>query len=69
MSGIIDRFAVQNPEIKIGKCNVEDYEDIAEIFGVRNLPCIVYLKNGELAGSRVGLQTVENIKELIEQDA
>ena len=37
------------------KCNVDDCEDIAVTYRVRNIPTIVYLKNGEVAGRSVGL--------------
>lgn len=65
MSSTIDSFAEEHNDIAVGKCDVEDNEEIAEMFGVRNLPFIAYLKNGELVDSRVGLQTLEKLNELV----
>lgn len=38
----------------IGKCDVEGADEIAAKFGVRNIPTIVFLKNGELVDKQVG---------------
>ena len=40
----------------IAKVNVEEAQDIAAKFGVRSIPAIFILKNGEVANSFVGLQ-------------
>lgn len=67
LSPIIDAFSENHPEIAVGKCNIEDYADVAEMFGVRNIPFIVYLKNGELVDSLVGLQKLENLENLVNE--
>ena len=65
MSPVIDEFAEKHADIAVGKCDVEDNEEIAEMFGVLNLPFIAFLKNGELANSAVGLQTIEKLESLV----
>ena len=40
----------------IAKVNVEEAQEIAAKFGVRSIPAIFILKNGEVANSFVGLQ-------------
>lgn len=65
MSPIIDKFAEEHPEIAVGKCDVEDNEEAAGMFGVRNLPFIVFIKNGELIDSKVGLQNEKALNEMI----
>jgi thioredoxin 1 len=39
----------------IAKCNVDDCEDAAVRFGVRNIPNVVFVKNGQLVDRSVGL--------------
>lgn len=39
----------------VGKCDVEDDEDLAAQFGVRNIPTVVFLKDGKEADRSVGL--------------
>ena len=36
------------------KCNVDDCEDIAEKYGIRNIPTILFFKGGELVDKLVG---------------
>lgn len=47
----------------IGKCNVEEDENLSMQFGVRNIPTILFIKNGEVKDKVVGLvpkQTLED---------
>ena len=39
----------------IAKCNVDDCEDAAVRFGVRNIPTVVFIKNGQVVDRSVGL--------------
>lgn len=39
----------------IGKCDTDANNDIAIQFGVRNIPMIIFLKNGEVKDVHVGL--------------
>ena len=41
--------------VVIAKCNVDDCEDIAARFGVRNIPAVLFFKNGELVDRTAGL--------------
>ena len=38
----------------IGKCDTDENNDIAIQFGVRNIPMLVFLKNGEVKDVHVG---------------
>ena len=39
----------------VAKCNVDDCEDIAAKFGIRNIPTLMYFKGGELVDRSSGL--------------
>lgn len=41
-------------KIAVGKCDVDEHDDIAIEFGVRNIPTILFFKNGELVDKFVG---------------
>lgn len=41
-------------KIVVGKADVEENEDIAMEYGVRNVPTILFFKNGELVNKFVG---------------
>ena len=55
LSPIVDELAAEfEGRATIAKCNVDDCEDIAMRFGVRNIPMLVFLKNGEVKDVHVG---------------
>ena len=41
-------------KIVVGKCDVEEYEDIAMEYGIRNIPTVLFFKNGEVVDKSVG---------------
>lgn len=46
----------------IGKVNVEDEDELASQFGIRNIPTIIYLKDGQIVDKQVGA-TTKNVLE------
>ena len=45
----------------VAKCNVDDCEEIAVKYGIRNIPTLLYFKNGELADRTVGIVPKQEI--------
>ena len=41
-------------KVVVGKCDVEENDDIAMEFGVRNIPTILFFKGGQLVDKFVG---------------
>lgn len=56
-------------KIVVGKCDVEENEDIAMEFGVRNIPTLLFFKDGKLVDKFVGsakkLALVEKFQALL----
>lgn len=38
----------------VGKCNVDDCEDLPMNFGIRSIPTLLFFKNGQLVDKLVG---------------
>ena len=49
--------------IVVGKCDVEENEDIAMEFGIRNIPTIIFFKGGQIVDKLVGAQAKARIQE------
>ena len=49
--------------INVGKCDVEDNEELAAEFGIRNIPTILFFKNGEIVDKIVGAQSEAKLDE------
>lgn len=41
-------------KITVGKCDVEENEDLAADFGIRNIPTIIFMRDGEVVDKVVG---------------
>lgn len=39
----------------VGKVNVDDQQEIAAKYGIRNIPTILFFKNGEIVDKNVGV--------------
>nr|WP_294076615.1 thioredoxin [Prevotella sp. UBA5379] len=50
-------------KIVVGKCDVEENNDIAMEFGVRNIPTILFFKNGKLVDKFVGAASKSKLDE------
>ena len=50
-------------KIVIGKCDVEENDDLAMTFGVRNIPTILFFKGGELVDKFVGAASKAGLAE------
>ena len=65
---IVDELATEfGDRVVIGKCDVEENDDITLKYGVRNIPTIIFLKNGELVDKQVGACSKDALKEKIEK--
>lgn len=52
-------------KIVVGKCDVEDNNEIAMEFGVRNIPTILFFKGGQVVDKLVGAAPKATIEEKI----
>ena len=39
----------------VAKCNVDDCEDLAAQYGIRNVPSLLFIKNGQVVDRTAGL--------------
>ncbi|MEZ6088445.1 MAG: thioredoxin [Pirellulaceae bacterium] len=51
---MIEELANDNPDMKIGKVNIDDNPGAAQRYGVSSIPTILVFKNGEITESFVG---------------
>lgn len=48
------------------KVNIDQSEDLAERFGIRSIPCLIVLENGDEAGRFVGFVPKDSLKKKID---
>ena len=55
MSPVIDEIAAENPDIKVGKVDVDEAEEVAARFGIMSIPTLMVFKGGESVKTFVGV--------------
>ena len=64
---IVEELAEEYAEqVNIGKCDVEDCDEIGAIYRVRNIPTIVFIKGGEVVDKHVGAINKADLKAKID---
>ena len=51
---LVEEIAEERSDIKVGKVNVEEQPDLARQFGVKSIPMLVVMKDGEVIKRFVG---------------
>ena len=60
---IVEELAVEyEGKVLIGKCDVDDNDDIVAEYKVRNIPTIVFIKGGEVVDKHVGAISKDALK-------
>ena len=62
---IVEEIAGERPDIKVGKVNVDEEQDLARQFGVISIPTLVVVKNGEVVNQSVGARPKNQILALL----
>ena len=65
LSPVVDEFAGEHSEVKVGKVNVDEQRELAAQFGVMSIPTLVVIKNGKETTRQVGVIPKASIAALI----
>lgn len=66
LSPIVDELSLElDGKMTIGKVDVSDQQDLAAEYGVRNIPTILFFKNGELVDKQVGALPKAALQDII----
>ena len=59
VSPIVDEIGDERNDIKVGKVNVDNEQELAMEFAVMSIPSLFVIKNGEVTNQAVGALTKE----------
>ena len=65
VSPIVDEIAQEHPEIKVGKVNVDEQQELAAAFSVMSIPTLFVLKDGKIVKQATGARPKEQILEML----
>ncbi len=63
---MIDELASENPNVKIGKVNIDDNPSVAQRFGINSIPTLLVFKGGEVSESFVGVRPKAALQEALD---
>lgn len=66
LSPVVDEIAEEHPEIKVGKVNVDEEQELAREYEVMSIPMLAAFKDGQLLKTSVGVQPKEAILSLFD---
>lgn len=68
LSPILDELAEElGDRTKVVKVNVDSDGSLAQEYGVRGIPTIIFFKNGKAAKTLVGVQEKDELKKTLEE--
>ena len=66
LSPIVDELADELAgKVTVAKCNVDDCPDIAADYGIRSIPTLIFLKDGQVVERSVGVRSKEDLLGII----
>lgn len=66
VSPIIDEIADENPDILVGKINVDEQQELAAAFSVMSIPTLVVMRNGEIVTKSMGAKPKAQILAMLD---
>lgn len=64
MLPILEDFAKSNPDIRVGKINVDEQPELAGEYGIMSIPTLIAFKNGEIYRTRLGVTPKDELKKM-----
>lgn len=62
---VIDEIARENPDIKVGKINVDEQPELASKFRVYTIPALFVFKNGQITQQAIGVQSKQKLLAMV----
>ena len=68
LSPTVDEVAKElDGKAVVAKCNVDDCDEIAMQYGIRNIPTLLFFKDGQLADRTVGVVSKQEIVDRLQK--
>ena len=67
LAPIIDELSEEYAgRIAVGKCDIEEADDLTMEYGIRNVPTVIFIKDGKIVDRFVGSKSKGDVKEKFE---
>lgn len=58
---LVEQIAAEHPEIKVGKVNVDEQQELARRYRIMSIPSLYAFKDGEVSNKTIGAVPKANI--------
>ncbi len=65
MGPVVDEIAGERPDIKVGKVNVTEQQELAAAFQIMSIPALMVFQGGKVVRQSVGARPKEQILSLL----
>lgn len=66
VSPLVDEIAQEKSDIKVGKVNVDEQQELASTFNVMSIPTLVVIKNGKIVNQAIGARPKQQILAMVD---
>ena len=63
LSKQLEQYEAEVTDVKVVKVNIEEEQEMSRAFGVRSIPAIFYMEDGNVIDQANGMKTVQQLKE------
>lgn len=67
LAPILNKVSNDYEHVVIGKCNVDDNDELIDKYKIKNIPTLIFIKDGEVIDKLIGSKTSEQINEKFKQ--
>lgn len=67
LNPILEDFAAENPQIKVGKINVDEEPELAKQFRVMSIPSLFVMKGGNVIRKAVGVRSKQQLLTMVQE--
>ena len=64
MNPVLEQFK-ESSNVPLVKVNVDEEPEIAKKYGIRSIPCFILVEDGEEKVKKIGMQTLNQLQELV----
>ena len=68
LAPVVEQIAQEHDDIKVVKINADNSQELMAKFGIRGIPTLLLMNNGELVATQVGAASISQVKKFVLQD-
>ena len=65
LAPILEQIAEENPNIKVGKINIDDQEALSDAFGIMSVPTLIVFRDGRPVRQASGVRPKKQILDML----